>query len=188
MIGRRRLDRAGDLAPPQLASIALAERPIPVERFPHRDAEAELIGSRIDLQAAMLLGCHVARRADHAAGHRKGRLAGAARIRRARSGRRTRAGLGGLPVRRQVSGSSEPKIHDARTGVVTEQYVVGLEVAMDEPDLVRGRQPPPCLEIDGQNLAPAGTMLPNPASERPGRHELHGHEDPLVEQPHVVNR
>ena len=48
----------------QLGEVVARERALAVERLVQRDAEAELVGARIDGLSAQLLGRHVERRAE----------------------------------------------------------------------------------------------------------------------------
>jgi len=94
-------------------------RPVTVERLVQRDAEAELIGARVDVAAAELLRRHVCRRSEHHAGVRERELV-----------ERDRHALGGEVGRRSRRG--EPEVGDTHPAVAADQHVVGLEVAVND--------------------------------------------------------
>ena len=81
------------------------------QHFVEDDTKAIEIGAAIELLAAGLLGAHVVRRADHG----------------------TRPGH----ARRRVVGAGDAEIGQGRGAVITQQDVVGLDVAMDESLLLR---------------------------------------------------
>ena len=99
-----------------------------------RDAEAELIGARVERLAAELFGRHVRQRSDERAGRGH-----------ASSGRR-RASTA-LPTSgrstRLLREPREPEVHDAHGAVAPDHDVLGLEVAVDDAGRVRRRQPAP---------------------------------------------
>ena len=67
---RRRPARQVDRERERLDRVAV-ERALAVQRLPQRDAEAELVGARVDARARVLLRRHVRRRPDHRADARQ---------------------------------------------------------------------------------------------------------------------
>ncbi|MFO0636794.1 MAG: hypothetical protein U0168_28520 [Nannocystaceae bacterium] len=125
-------------------SAGATEGPLAEQALPQRDAEGELIGAVIDREPAPLLGGHVRRRAHDRAGHGQtldhvgGRALGRARQRRA-SGC-TRRGRLRRQLALDVDAPRESEVEHAHATVVADQHVVGLEVAVHQPDGVGGRE------------------------------------------------
>ena len=97
------------------------ERNLAGEHLVHGHAEAEQIGAMIDVGVRHLLGCGVRRRTDRGAG----------------LGQASRVGIG-------VGVDRESEVEDPRVFAVAVPHdhdVVGLEVAMDEAELVRVGEP-----------------------------------------------
>ncbi len=151
-IGRRR--RGNGAAFDQRLTIV---RSPTVQGLVQRDTERELIDARIGGVPGMDLGRQVGRRAEHRAGHGQalGERALGLDVERAR--RRV--------VRRVVAGcvqSREPEVHHAYATVVADQHVVGLEVAMHQPDGVSGGEPGPRGAHHRHDLSPASRPLSQP--------------------------
>ena len=97
----------------QLGEVAAEKRPHAGDRLPQRDAERVDIDALVDRPAIDLLGRHVGRG----------------------------AGGPGAPF---TAADREPEIGDEHAGLFAahlDEHVVGLEVAMHEPVVVRGREP-----------------------------------------------
>ena len=112
---RRKHVRAGDV------DAAALERHPSGQHLVEDQAEREQVDAVIELLAACLLGCHVVRRADDQAGR-------------------------GQPLMRLVVSAllahdGDPEVHDpcglAAVGIAVDEDILRLEVAMDEPDIVR---------------------------------------------------
>ena len=162
-----------------LARARRCERPLAVERLVQRDAEAELIGPRIDVGAGVLLRRHVGRRADQA--------------RRRRSARRV-ARLPGAAPRDAGSHRRRPRPREAEVGhphaaVVADQHVVRLEVAVDQAGR-GGRRPAPARpprrrsRISRQRRA----RVAQPSAQVRAAHQLHRDEHLVAEHADVVDR
>ncbi len=75
----------------------------------------------------------------------------------------------------------EPEIGDARPAVLADQDVVRLDVAVDEPLLVRRREAAAGLDPRDERGLPRAGLLAAQVAERPAVDELHRHEHaPLV--------
>ncbi|MCY1008492.1 hypothetical protein OV079_23620 [Nannocystis pusilla] len=118
------------------------ERPLAAERLDERDAERELIGGRRGSQSSELLGRHVGRRAE--AGRR-----GAERVRQQRARHVARRRFVGQFHRRR-----QTEVGDDHATARVDEDVGGLEVAVDDADLVRRRQPETCLLEQVDDLPP----------------------------------
>ena len=104
------------------------------QRLVERHAKRELIAVWADALAEDLLERHVLSSTEQRTGGRQ---------------RLHRAALRGVdvdPRRRRLVATHETKVGDLWLAGSVDQHVLGLEVAMHEPDAVRGREPPP----DGQ--------------------------------------
>jgi hypothetical protein len=114
--------------------VAGERRPV-IPGLVQRDAERELIGARVDRQAEVLLGRHVARRAHDRAGPGQGHV----QLEVLPPDRAGRAD----PPRLVVDGGDQAEVGDPDPAIVADQHVVGLEVAVDQAGVVRGLQPSP---------------------------------------------
>ena len=128
-----------------------------MQRFVERYGECVLIRWRADRSTASLLRCHVPRRSRDFA-------------------------PGGVGQRPRQS-----KVRDASPSVATDQDVSGLEVAVDDPSLVRGMQTACCVGEHGQDLR-LGPRRPDPRRQRLPVDVLHGNERPTVDLPNIEHR
>ena len=154
------------------------QRPAAVQRLVQRDAEAELIGARVERLAAELLGRHVRRRADERAGLGHGR--------RRRDGASTALPTSGGSDR-LLREPREPEVHDAHGAVAPDHDVLGLEVAVDDAGRVRRRQPAPGGDEHVQDLAPASRLRAQPRVDGLAFDELHRDVDAIVDGARVVD-
>ena len=143
-----------------------------VEGLVEGDREREHVGAGVDALPAELLGGHVRRRAEQRAGHRQVRVEGG----RVMSGRR----LAGVA-------KGEPEVEDPRLAVPRDEYVVGLEVAVDQTAAVRRREPARGRLIYAHDLPPAAGVLELPGPQRHAVDELHRHVDLVTERPDLVH-
>ena len=67
----------------------------------------------------------------------------------------------------------EPEIHHPCATVVRDEHVVGFEIAMHEPGVVRGSEPLPRRDHHRQDLAPRSGALLQPLAQRDAIDELH---------------
>ena len=145
-----------------------------------RDAKAELIGARVDGGPGELLGRHVEGRPDRSP----------VRVRPERS-RGTRLATSDAPSAASFAeapiAAREAEVHDAHRAVAADQHVLGLEVAVDEPGGVRGREPRAGGDEDVEDLAQGARPLGQPLGERPALDELHRDEDLAAERADVVH-
>ena len=81
----------------------------------------------------------------------------------------------------------EPEVHDAHLAVAPDHDVVGLEVAVHEPLLVRGREPAPRRHEHLQDLLPAARRGLQPVGDGVPLDELHRDEHLLLERADVVD-
>ncbi len=200
----RRTEHAARDVDQDLLGRAAGERALAGQRLPQRHAERELIGSRVDRLAAVLLRRHVGRRADHVArdGDARVQEAESARARGPRRGRGQHLGRGpgrGLGVRVGIvdavagagvvnaAGAGEPEVDDADSAVVADQDVVRLDVAVDQAGGVRGGQPAAGLHEDVDDIAEAALALGPPGGKVAARDPLHGHEDLIADGADVVD-
>ena len=107
--------------------VAPSEWPLAVKRLEQGDRKRELVDPRIEVRLSKLLRSHIRRRAD-------------------------RPGDGfERPSTRDVQSPREPEIEDTGPSVVTDDDVVGLEVAMNQSDGVSrgeaGQVPPARLHL-----------------------------------------
>ena len=146
----------------QLGGGRTVERPAPTQRLPCGHAERELIGARVDLAPRDLLGRHVRGGADDHPGHRR-------RLERHlhASGRRARE-LG------------EPEVTDPDATIGADEDVVGLDVTMDEPGGVGGREAFAGRDQRGQDLGPRAITGGQPRAQGRAGDELHRHEGPAI--------
>jgi hypothetical protein len=86
-------------------------------------------------------------------------------------------------------GPSETEVHDPRVAIVADHHIVGLEVAVDEPSLVRRCKPAAGFREHPQHLTPRPRLLDfgHPCTEGLARNELHRHEQLILVQAHVVD-
>ncbi len=94
--------------------------------------------------------------------------------------------LGRLPARARLH-ARKAEVHHAHLAALGEHDVVGLEVAVHEAGLVRGRQPPPCRQVDVQHLAPGAVGRRQPVADGVPLDELHRDEDRVLEGADVVD-
>jgi transcriptional regulator with AAA-type ATPase domain len=116
------------------------------------------------VQAAVLLGRHVARRT----GDRRGLAAGQRGLRRHRA--------------------DQAEVGDARAAVAADQHVVRLEVAVDQASVVRGGQAAAGLDEAVADLAPAARRGGEPRTQRAAIDQLHRQVDPAVGHAGLVHR
>ena len=172
-------DLAGRHARRELHHAGTLERPLTVERLVERDAERELVAARVGA-AAELLGGHVRGRAHHRAGARQ--------ILRQR---RLATGDGGIGRRgtrdRRAGRRDQPEVGDAHAAVLREQHVVGLEVAVNEAERVRGHEPATGLHerVDDRVDRPRREL--EPAAQRAALRELHRDVDLIAERADLVD-
>jgi hypothetical protein len=114
-----------------------------LERLAERDAERVLIGARTRRLAGPLLGRHVARGAEDA------------------------AGLGGARP------TGEAEVTDAYPAIVADEDVVGLEVAVDDAELVGRRQAARGLDVRRDDLGPRRHAFVAPPPQGRARDQLH---------------
>jgi hypothetical protein len=152
---------------------------LPVERFVERDAESELVRARVGSAAIELLWRHVRGRADHRPSAREPAFWIRMAIRRW-------GGVGRLV--RKLHGQRHAEVHDEDAAVFAQQHVLRLEVAVDEPGRVCGRQPSSGLDQHPYDLGPPPRSLTAPGAEGVALHQLHGHEHAVADRAHVEHR
>ena len=137
--------------------------------LPAGDGERVLIGAMIAGGAGEALGGHVGRRAA---------------VHRGAGGRHAHGELRGLG---QVGGGpGEPEVDHAGVAAGVDDDVLGLEVAVDEIDRVRGRQPAPGLDQAGEDRRGA-PRLAQPLAQVLALDVLHRHEHVVVEDADLVD-
>ena len=141
------------------------------ERLVERNAEAELIGTRIGRSPRQLLGGHVRGRTEHHA-----------RLREDHVGDRLRSASA---IRRAVA--DEAEVGHPHVTAFVEHRIGGLEVAVNETGLVSGGQPLPGLDEAGHDLG-GGTRLAEPCLQRAALHVLHRDEQRALEVANLVDR
>jgi hypothetical protein len=122
--------------------------------------------------------------ADRRIGHAGGWLCDGGRY--LRWTRRVGRGLRRLLSRRNRR-MRDAEIGDQDPPVFADENVVGLEAAMDETGVVRGRQTAPGCFQHLENLAPWASFA-NPPAQRRTIDEFHGDVDARAEGADVVNR
>ncbi len=132
MLRAQRAHLLRDLRDRDRDRVVALPRPCAGRELVEHDAEREQIRARVDLAAGELLGRHVARRSDHRADLRDVRIVEAAR-------------------------DAEIGDHHALRETVDrplDEHVVRLEIAMHDPDRVRGREAFAQLHRDRQQAPP----------------------------------
>jgi hypothetical protein len=178
---RRHAQAAREDAGDELVLRLSGERRLVVERLPQRHAERELVGRRREHLAEVLLRRHVTRRAHHGTGPGQ-RLARVALGRRsldrpnpARARRLIVLGLGEAEVGHLARAAAAPAVV-----AVGHEHVRGLEVAVQHPLAVRGREAPSGLDEGRQHVAPGSRRLPQPLLQRAALDQLHRDHDPVL--------
>jgi hypothetical protein len=163
-----------------------------VEALVERHAEAVLIGGGARPRREVLLGRHVERRADEAAGlalalaGSRGRGHGLVERRGDALGRARFRDLAAVVLRGEDC--REAEVGDAHAAVVAAEDVGRLDVAVHEALRVRGGEPARGVEVGGEHLAKGGARRAlAPDVERAALHELHGDEDVAVVLADVVH-
>ncbi len=144
----RGLDLLGDLLFVLGEERHPAERPIAVQSFVERDAERIDVGARIDRLAAELLGRHVDRRPQQRP--RPGQGRGHRLVER---DLRRVLGVGGDRLL-AVDAAREPEVGHPDAPVLSDEHVVGLEVAVDEAGGVRLGEPAAGAGVNGEDVPP----------------------------------
>ncbi|MFO0634679.1 MAG: hypothetical protein U0168_17690 [Nannocystaceae bacterium] len=143
------------------------------QRLVGHHAEAELIAALVGGHTEPLLGRHVARRALACAGapRRIARAAGAA-------------------LARRLDGSTrEPEVHHAHAlARLADHDVVGLDVAVDQPRRVRGRETVGDRAQLRQHLGPVSRPQPQPLCQGLTPHQIHRDPHATVAAADVVDR
>ncbi len=125
-----------------------------------RDAKGILIGPSVGARPFAQLRGHVGRRPRHRS-------------------------VGRVQV---VCAVREPEVGDAHAPARAHEHVGRLEVAVDEPSLVRGREPAPRGDEGLDHGALAQAAAPQPRGERLPFDELHREEDPTAVGAELVDR
>ena len=203
--GRRRTRRSMTLSA-SATTVSPSNGRLPVQRLVERDAEAELIacGRRAacprNCSGAMYAGVPTSTPVWVSGSSGCPRRA----QRRARRAARRRVGVGGAATRRGVDSlrrvasdalarpcdpawRARPKSMTRARPVGVEQHVVGLEVAVDEPGGVRGREPAPRRDEDVNTSRHGRGAACEPLAQRAAVDELHREEHALVDDADVVD-
>ena len=149
------------------------ERAAAVKRLVERHAECELVGERVGGPAGVQLGRHVRRRSEHRAGLGQ---------RRGRDGR----GRRGL---RRIRQPRQTEVADENAAVARHQDVLGLDVAVNDIQLVGRPETTSHLqvEIDDPPVIGARLRLTHPARHRAAVDQLRDDIDLPVDSADVVN-
>jgi hypothetical protein len=178
---------AGDAAG-QLCHRIAGKRALAPQGLPQRDAQRELIGLRGDRLAEELLGRHV-RGGSHQRPVPRDPLAVRPAIGQPRRGPGLEERSG---ARRRAAGEAEvehthPQRRPGPLVVGADHGVVGLEVAMDQPDRVGSREAAASLQVDLEDLAPVPSRSSLPAPDGLAADELHRDERAAVVFPDLVH-
>jgi hypothetical protein len=157
------------------------ERELSAQHLPGHHAEAELVGRRTGGVAAELLGSHVGGGTQHGPGTGEAVSEGLEPRDGARVAFQRRDAL-------LLLDSREAEVHHANAAVVADHDVLGLEVAVQEPDVVGCDHASSRAEQHVENLRPGSGRRRAPGLERLALDELHGHPDAPSMGPDVVNR
>ena len=115
------------------------ERRLPCEHLVEEHAEREQIGAGVEIAAARLFGRHVVERAHDDA------VLGLDELRRSSL----------EAAERRAHQLGEPEVQDLHVAVGADHHVLGLEVAMDDAGVVRGRDRLRDLDGDVERLVDA---------------------------------
>ena len=180
---------AGGHRPEQRARVAAGERQAPEQALPQAHAEGVLIGVGADPEAHVLLWGHVRGGPERAPGDRQlDARVGLDLLDQRVLGRRGADRLvaqarGVAPLARL----GDPEVGDPDLAVPADQHVRGLEVAVDDPSLVGGREPAPGEHELGHDLRPRPLALAQPRAQVGALHELHRQVDLAVTHVDVVD-
>ncbi len=163
---RRHAHPSRDLLVLQLLRSRAQERWRTEQRLEQRHAQRVLIRERPRSLAAELLRRHVLRRAEHRPRACERRVA-----------RDRQCVVDGTLVRARIAGAREAEVEHAHAPVAAEDRVVGLEVAMHDPDRVCGRDPATRLDVARDDLRVGRSRAQGPLPQRRAAHELHHDED-----------
>ncbi len=170
--GRRRqraeVRLAGEDGGEHVAHRLSVEEPPACEHLPEDDAEGPDVGAPVDGLSAGLLGRHVRGRAEDDSGAAPG---GRHRGRVHHRGRALE--VDGRRGARRVHRLGEAEVEDLDLAVRRELDVCGLEVAVDDPLLVRLLHRLGDLPGDGERLVERERPSLQPLGEVLARHELH---------------
>ena len=136
---------------------------------------------RVQWPSLVLLRGHVRWRADRRACARRRMAVQRHGVRRLLGRHRSRPRVGGL-------GPREPEVHHPHAAVVADHEVGGLEIAVDEPGGVRGRQTRDRGLEHVENLGNRSARFLRPTVERGTLDELHRDPQVSIAFPHVVDR
>ena len=82
----------------------------------------------------------------------------------------------------------QAEVGHLRSVMLIDENVVGLEVAVDKPGLVRCRQSPARLDVHVNDLPPRRLAAVKPAAKRVAHHQFHHDESTPLGQHDVVDR
>ena len=180
------LDEGGDarrhVHPEESDLAVVVEGARPREHLVEHRPERVEVGARIDLLPERLLGGHVLRRAvDHPQLRQDLRRAARGRCRRLLAGQLTHRDLGDPEVEH---------LHEVGVGfALHEHHVLGLEVAVDDPERVRAEERPGDLRGDVERAAELEAPPGERVAERVPLDELEDEEERAVlELPEVRRR
>ncbi|WAS90916.1 hypothetical protein O0S08_32405 [Nannocystis poenicansa] len=94
----------------------------------------------------------------------------------------------GLPRELARVQAGEAEVHDAHAAVFADHHVVGFEVAMDEPAVVRRRQPATGLQRDLEAHVDGRSMRAQPVAQRVADDQLHRQVDAALVLAGLVDR
>jgi hypothetical protein len=134
-----------------------------VEGLVEGDAEREFVGAGVGGAAEVLLGGHVQRGAHDRAG-------GGEALEQLARAVQFAAVLGDMFDR--VGDAGQTEVHHADPARAVDEHVLGLEVAVDEADLVGGLQPAPGLQEGRQDAPPVALLGGEPGLEGGALDEL----------------